>query len=886
MSFGEDTRFHLEADRLLKQALELPDAERPAFIETACAGRPELLDLVSRLADLSEDTAYERRHLGLGATEAGERLDAAEMVFRADLLDRRFGPYRILEELGRGGMGVVFLAERADGQFDRRVALKLLHYGAGRRSVDRFKQERRILAALDHPGISRLLDGGVTAEGLPYLVMEHVDGRPLDVYCAEENIDLQGRLELFLDVCRAVSAAHRRLVIHRDLKPSNILVTEDGTVKLLDFGIAKLLTPDADIDGQAEPTRAHAMTPSYASPEQFRGDPATVASDVYQLGLLLYRLLTGRLPYAVRPGRRADAERLICRVPAPRASTVTEDSDATSPDPLPLGWRRDLRGDLDNILTTALAKDPEARYASVAGLIDDLERHRSGLPVAARPPSFGYVAGKFILRHRVGTASVAGAVILFLALIYGYTARLTEERDRAEAARIAAEAAQEEAEVVSRSLVDLFSLTDPERGPDDPVNALELLRLSAERVRREMADLPVAKARFLHTLGEIHTKLERLDEAEPLLREALAEREAHLDADHPAVIESVNQLGVVLSLKRRDDEAEVLLQRALTARRQQDDGEAVALILNNLGNLEWRRGRLDIAEAWHREALEIRESLSPPDPLRIGDSANNLGVLINSRNRSEEALTYLRRAAEAYAEAYGPKHPSTAVAYNNLGIAEQDLGRSEVAGDYFRRAAEAWRSTYGPYHSRTLKAEHNVALNLFRSGRLKDARAAAQTVLDRLDRLDGSEHAVEIARNANLLGIVTAQIGDFATAETQLRRAYDLRRELYPEGHRRLLFVELNLLEMQRRRGDWERAESRLSRIRERYGSLLDGDPRFEGRTRYEHGLILTGLGLYGEAAEALHIALERRASFLPEGHYRIEEVRSALGALEAARGP
>ncbi|MCG8455580.1 MAG: serine/threonine protein kinase, partial [Holophagales bacterium] len=517
----------LQADRIFSRALELPPAEWPAFLDQACAGRPGLRRVVEELLDLATDS-WDALFDGASAHQHGW-LEEAEGTLRTDLPGQRLGPYRLLRELGRGGMGVVFLAERADGEFDQRVALKVVQLGASAGRLSRFRRERQILANLDDPRIARLLDGGVTVEGLPFLVMEYVAGQPIDRYCEARRLGLRRRLGLFLDVCHAVSAAHRQLVVHRDLKPSNILVTDEGTVKLLDFGIAKLLDPEGGAEATAEWTRA--MTPSYASPEQFLGRPITVASDIYQLGLLLYRLLSGRLPYDVGTGGASRAERLICEVAPPKPSAASRElvrSGAPESGAFPVvdpsglaAWSRALRGDLDNIAGKALAKAPADRYGSVDALIDDIERHLDGRPVAARQPTLGYLAGKLVSRHRRAVAAACGVLVVVAGLVLSYTLQLRQERDRAEDARLAAERARDEAEALSSSLVDLFALADPERDEGDPVDAMELLERSVERVRDDLVKHPLAAARLLLTIGEIYTKLDRLETAAELLGEVM-----------------------------------------------------------------------------------------------------------------------------------------------------------------------------------------------------------------------------------------------------------------------------------------------------------------------------------------------------------------------------
>ncbi|HXU46378.1 MAG TPA: serine/threonine-protein kinase, partial [Thermoanaerobaculia bacterium] len=383
---------------LLEVAFERSEDERGAFLAESCgedeALRSEveaMLALETELGDFIETPVFDLP--GDSGLEPGSRL----------------GPYRIVSELGRGGMGAVYLAERADSEYEKKVAIKLLKRGLDTDElIRRFRGERQILARLDHPNIGRLLDGGTTGDGRPYLVMDYVVGRPIDAYCSERNLPLPERLRLFGQVCRAVHFAHQNLVVHRDLKPGNILVTADGSPKLLDFGIAKLIEDDAEPFATVAALKM--MTTEFASPEQVRGEPVTTATDVYSLGALLYRLLVGRSPYRpVTEGRAALAE-AVCEQTPIRPSLAAAEGPEADRD---AGKR--LRGDLDNIVLRALQKDPARRYESAEQLASDVQRHLDGLPVLARPDSLGYRVGKFVNRHRMGVGLAAAALVAVLA---------------------------------------------------------------------------------------------------------------------------------------------------------------------------------------------------------------------------------------------------------------------------------------------------------------------------------------------------------------------------------------------------------------------------------------------------------------------------------------
>ena len=467
-------------DTIFDAALDLPPDEQTAFIDRECgddeALRAEVLELVR---------AYHQADSLLDAPAArvaAPLLDASAAL--AGPVPERIGAFRVVREIGRGGMGRVFLGERADGEFEQRVAIKLIQHGTPG-VLRRFIEERRILALLEHPGIARLVDGGLTPSGLPYFAMELVEGEPIDRYCERRGLTLDQRLELFGRVCEAVAYAHRRLVIHRDLKPSNILVTADGQVKLLDFGIAKLLGP-----APADETRTFlsAMTPEFAAPEQIRGAAVSTATDVYALGVLLYLLLTGERPYDLRGKSPAEIERIVCDDPPPRPSTQA-----------PARRRRALRGDLDLIVMTALQKAERRRYQSPAALAEDLERFRRGEAILARPDSAGYRLGKFVGRHRVAV----GLPALLVAALAGAAGREGVLRGRAEAeARKARE--------VEQFLVGVFDVADP-NGLETPdggsVTARELLDRGARRIDSSLAGQPEVQAELRSVLGRVYTNL-------------------------------------------------------------------------------------------------------------------------------------------------------------------------------------------------------------------------------------------------------------------------------------------------------------------------------------------------------------------------------------------
>jgi tetratricopeptide (TPR) repeat protein len=416
-----------KVQQLFYEAADLAPAERVRFLDRACSGDQTLRREVESLLESDQTQPHD---IG-GLVE-----DAAQTFLGADpVVGARFGAWRVVDEIGRGGMGVVYLAVRADDQFQKQAALKLVKYGMeSAELVGRFRHERQILASLDHPYIARLIDGGSDSAGRPFLVMEYVAGQPIDDWCHTRELSVEARCRLMLKVCEAVSYAHRNLVVHRDLKPGNILIAADGAPKLLDFGVAKLLAPDKDPALTATMAPGRALTPEYASPEQVLGQPVTTASDVYSLGAVLYELLTGKKAHRVSSSTAAEIERAICRTALVRPSEVL---DPAQPNASRL--RREISGDLDNIVLMAMRKEPDRRYSSVDRLAEDLRRFLEGRPVLARQDSLRYRAGKFLRRRRV---ELAAAALVFASLLGGMLLAVSEWR-QAETARRAAESQRE-----------------------------------------------------------------------------------------------------------------------------------------------------------------------------------------------------------------------------------------------------------------------------------------------------------------------------------------------------------------------------------------------------------------------------------------------------------
>ncbi len=778
-----------EVEALFDAALELPADERAGWLRERCAGNAPLLAEVETLLRANDraDGILEADAVGAGAS-----------LIENPMRGRRIGPYRLLRELGRGGMGVVYLAERDDGQFRRRVAVKLLRASPDAEELHRrFLAERQILASLEHPHIAQLLDGGVTDGELPYLVMEYVDGLPITIYCDRHRLGIDDRLHLFRDACAAVHHAHRNLVIHRDLKPSNILITTDGKVKLLDFGIAKLLNPAMSaIDLPETRTAFRLLTPEYASPEQLRGESLTTASDVYALGVVLYELLTARRPHAADTDSPAALAREICESEPDRPSTavlrahkqrgeaaagggVTPVAVSTARDTSPERLSRALRGDLDAIVMMSLRKEPARRYGSADLLAADLQRYHDGLPVVAHRGNRRYRVGKLIRRHRIAAAAAAVVSLSLLggAAVAGWQAGIaSRERDRAELAL-------RESEEVTSFLLGLFEASNPESRGGVEITSRELLRRGAERAE-ELSGEPDVQARLFGVLGRVHLSLGEYEPAERLLERALELQLAHLGADHGDVVITLARLADVERQLGRYDSAHVLLERALSAQRRSldDNDPAIATTLSSLASVSVQRGDLTAAEQLARDALGRRRALGRQGPLII-ESLAQLGSILSNRGD-------LAGAEDAYREALQLRQGIRGAAATDIvgdllqlaDLLQTDSLRAREAEALYRRALDMQRATAVPDHRNTAQALYGLARVLEQRGAWEEALGAIRDVQAVQRRIYGEEHPRSAAALAHLAGLLHRS-GRLADSEAAFREMADLQRRTLGETH-------------------------------------------------------------------------------------------------------
>ena len=763
--------------RYLDEALEIAAPERPAWLASVGARDAALAaDLQVMLAE--HQVVHASRFLERGVLDSN--------VSRArSLAGQVLGAYRLVSFIGQGGTGSVWMAERCDGRFEGRAAVKLLNLSlVGLAGGERFRQEGTILARVRHPRIAHLIDAGVSPAGQPYLVLEHVDGRSIDRYCDERALGIEARIRLFLDVLDAVAHAHANLIVHRDIKPANVLVGADGGVKLLDFGIAKLIeSAEAGVAAEASAlTRdaGTALTPEYAAPEQLAGGAVTTATDVYALGVLLYVLLSGRHPAGREIHSPATLVRAIVETDPPRVS----DAVAQGPEveearahharrcgTTPARLSRALRGDLDTIVAKALKKNASARYASVTALADDLRRFLRHEPIAARPDTVRYRTVRFVQRHVRGVVTSAGVVALVGVLIVIHTTRLATERDRAR--REAARAAK-----VSDALTRLLTSADPiaTRATRDGLTVRGMLDAGAEQMQEELANQPEAQAEILTVMGRIYRRHGVFDKAQRLLEQALVSGRTVFGAEHVRVAQTLNDLGALQTETGDYAAAERNLEEALGMRRRLLGAEHadVAVTLVELGRVYQDLGFGGRAEPLLRESLAIRRKVLGE---RHGETAVSLGAVgsvlrLNGDLASAESL--LRQSLDLNRDARGESHPNTGTSQHDLGLIAAASGDYPSAESLFRQALDTNRRSLGVEHpvmAITLNALSRVLL----AQRRYDAALAAQQEALAIARpsLEGGHQLVAIY-TINLAAVHLAR-QEPAAAELLLREGLRIR---------------------------------------------------------------------------------------------------------------
>jgi len=827
---------------LFHEAADLPTGEQRAFLETCCEGDATLVvDVMALLEEDAQGDSLLDRDVGQLAHEILEETsEAAESL-------KDFGPYRIRTVIGEGGMGVVYLAERKD--LWSQVAIKVLRdawVSPARR--ERFTLEQRTLAQLNHPFIARLYDADSTADGTPFFVMEYVEGVPITAYCREHKPSVAVRLELFRKVCEAVLYAHQHAVIHRDLKPSNILVKEDGTVRLLDFGIAKQVQILGEAANQTIPG-ARLLTPAYAAPEQLRGEATGIQGDVYSLGVVLYQLLTNRHPFDGAAQTSAQAERALTERKLEKPSAVAGRQGANSQGRE--GGNAEGKAvwaDLDVLCVKAMHPEVQQRYASVEALIRDIDHYLKGEPLEARPDSRMYRLRKFAARNR--TEVIVGAVTIasVLALVIYFTVRLAHARNTAvaEAARTLR---------IQQFMTNLFQGGDAAAGPADQLRVVSLLDRGVQEA--DALSEPAMQADLYATLGSIYQKLGKYERADALLGKALEKRRAIYGGSSPQTAESLIALGMLRAEQARLDDAERLVREGLEIERRRTtvNGEALAKAELAFGRVLAQRGSYEPAIAELKKAVEL-ESKQGAQPVNLAASLAALADAHYSAGHYEQANELYQGVLEMHRQIYGPTHPLVADDLGNLGSIQQDLGYYAEAEQLNRQVLEIEKAYYGAAHPKVAKALTTLGRSELYQKKYDEAEEALAEALGINEKVYGRMHP-EVADTLNELGNVASMKGNYPEAEKRFTEVAEIYRTAYGDKHYLVAIALSNVAYAYLNQKLYARSEEMFRDVVQRFTAALSADNVNTGIARIKLGRALLRQDKFGEAEQETRAGYE-----------------------------
>ena len=851
---------------LLEKALMLPPAEQRAWLQSECDDDTDLLEEVVSLLDYdAEKTGGIRASVQSVAADLG---NSDENTY----IGKRVGNYRITSKLAEGGMGKVFLADHAGGDFERRVAVKILpRHHLDTDAARRFVEERRILAGLNHPNIATLIDGGTFADGIPYIVMDYIEGLTIDAHCKAAKLGNAAMIDLIRKVCSAIEYAHRKLVIHRDIKPSNIIVDKRGEPMLLDFGIAKLLQPNAD---NAHETREEQriLTPMYASPEQIEGLPITTAADVYGIGLLLYRLLTGQMPYAATATTPRELERAILdQTPEKPSAIVTQFGDSKSSARWAQRQRRALRGELDTILLTALRKTPERRYPSVAAFANDLERYRSGRPIFARRDSPLYVLRKFVSRNRWPVALTGATLVGVVAMATYYTNELKVERDTAEQ--------------TAAFLSDIFAATDPYQKNRDGLTVEALLDSGLDKLENDDTLEPLVRARLLTTIALVQRNLGDNDRAEVLAAEALSLVESYAGLNDAALLPPLSVMARVRTRAGDYESANAYAERMLRIA-EAERGEfsrETAQATHLLSVQAYRGGDLDAMGEWAEKTYAIRKAVYDENDMAIATGANSLALYHWQTGGLAEARDFYAESARIQEQQPERNDLQYASLLHNLALLHNDTGEYETAADTYeesvriRRAAAADDpilplTLYALAHTRTRLGQHDAAHPTFLETIPRQAAVAGR-----------DKHLVAYALNG--FGMMLEEVGDLTNSAVVLGEANRIFDAEFDEPHQDQTSTWIGLARLASHRKDFAEGRRLVDRAIALRTETEGANDLGTLRAHNALGRLLFDSGNPGEAASLLEPLLERYASADSAEHPFAVEARTWLGRAMRGNG-
>ena len=779
------------------RARDMQPEERQAFVKQHC---DDDVTQISRVYELLKTIV---RDPATDNESAIETEPAEDEWQPSSLIGMRLGVYELTKLLGTGGMGAVFLAQRIDAEFQQQVAIKLVRNSLLSINIaGRLRAERQILASLQHPNIATLLDGGTAAEGTPYLVMEYIDGLPIDTYCDHTKLSIEQRLRMFLKICSAVQCAHQSLIVHRDLKPTNILVNTEGQPKLLDFGIAKLL------DTQLHPRHANLtqhdmrmLTPAHASPEQILGDVITTSSDIYVLGLLLYEMLCGCRPFVFpKQYRLLDLEHIIVSAKPITPSAMVSRVDRESP-----GFMQDiarcrsvsaaklkriLKGDLDNIVMMAMRKEPSRRYASVERFSDDIKNWLDGLPVSATKDSWRYRTGKFVRRYVWALAGISLAFVAFVA----FTVLLLRQSHVTANQRDALERERNRAEQVSAFLLDLFRYSDPTKARGNELKARDLLDAGVQRIDTALDAQPQLRATMLDTIGQVYGNMGLYDDAAAALEKSLNTRVSKGMENAVETAAIMAHLAEIRIAQAKDQEAITLLNRALAIQHSLLGSNHVDLASTYrlLGKASIDLGNYAEGDDFVFKALSLLDSHGQTDTV---EKALTLTILAESRGiqyRSAEAETFYRAALAMLTTQLGTADPIVTQTRVDFASVLESQGKYSEAQPILEQALAEKRRLLGSMHPETIVAIETYGVFLTRKGDYLQAQTTLNEALQANTKLHGDQHPA-VAYDLVSIGVLEFMRGSYESAEQRYRTALEIYARSFPANNVFVAAAELSL---------------------------------------------------------------------------------------------
>lgn len=844
---------------------------------------PHRADLLSQVANDDPSLAAEVQQMLDNLAQSDDFLETSAHEWTNIEVGQSIGPWKVLREIGSGGMSTVYLAERSDGRFDKYVAIKFLHgFIHGAKMHERLVAEQRILAKLNHPNIAQLVDAGLTDAGRPYFILEYVDGVAITEWCNQKGLNLDQRLDLFDQVATAVQFAHQHLIVHRDLKPSNILVDRNGNVKLLDFGIAKIVDENRDSESPVTQTGLYLMTPEYASPEQLKGQPITTSSDVYSLGIVLFELITGRHPYPSKTINPLEYTRQRLETqpskPSTIVATLTDEALENTGNLNPTYKRelsRRLKGDLDTIVLTALHPDIDRRYGSVEQLRTDIASYRYNKPISARPDSRSYRLGKFVNRHKTGVIASSAAILLLVAVTI--VAILQAREARLE---------KEKAEMVTSFLKDMLQSPNPYNDGRE-VLMVDVLDRAASKMDTSFLKYPEVAASLRQTFGVTYRELGQYDVAMDHLTESLEKLISVHGTRHSDVSSAMSNLALLHQRLGNYETADSLFERAYEIDLEiTGKGSSVyAKRLNDMAISKWYLGDYETAEPLIRESLELEIKLKGPDHNDVAIGMGNLATLLSDKGEYVEALDLYRRELAILRHNYpDDSNPSIPQALAHIGVSFSDLGQFDSSLVYHKESLNLYRKIRGEEHADVAYAMNNMAAT-YNSLGMPDSSLALlnESYVISVNVLGPSHPNVGI--QLNNIARAKRDLGDLDGAEQGYRQALDIWLAAFTSDHPYHGYGYHNLGAVIQARGRYREALSLLEEGYRVRRELLPATNAELANTQSLLGYCLFKLGRVDEAAPMLKDSFETLQTALGPDHTSTLAAKERLDEFYAGSG-